>query len=137
MTPGTCTCLEEGSTVAKVLLVEDDPSTRELLVGQLRAGGHDVAVADGPEAVPELIETRGRPDVAVVDLDLKGLDAAAFLQSLRRDASPRTFGAVVVASGGTQDRIRVDEHDAYLVKPVGTRELLLAVASVTPHRHES
>jgi two-component system, chemotaxis family, protein-glutamate methylesterase/glutaminase len=61
----------------RVLVVEDSPSQRELLIGLLRVGGMEVAgvAGDGHAAVAET--QRLRPDVIAMDIHMPGLDGYA------------------------------------------------------------
>ena len=65
-----------------VLLVEDDPTVAEVIAGLLRAQGHCVNhAAHGLAALTEF--ATGSFDVAVVDLDLPGMDGFALARQLR------------------------------------------------------
>ena len=69
-----------------LLLVEDDPTVAEVITGLLRAQGHRVVhAAHGLSALAEL---SGTPfDLALLDLDLPGIDGLALAQQLRCKAS--------------------------------------------------
>ena len=65
-----------------LLLVEDDPTVAEVIVGLLRAQGHHVThAAQGLAALTEV--ATGAFDVAVLDLDLPGMDGLALARQLR------------------------------------------------------
>jgi signal transduction histidine kinase/DNA-binding response OmpR family regulator len=110
----------------KVMVVEDNADVRETMRDFLQLSGHDVTVAvDGPSAVEALIEQR--PDVALVDIGLPGLDGYQMLAALRERAAdlPTVFIALT-GYGRPQDRQRAFEagfHD-HLVKPVDSDALL-------------
>ncbi|TIC79325.1 response regulator transcription factor [Nocardioides sp. GY 10127] len=115
--------------MARVLLVEDDPTIRDALVRGLRQHGHVVrAVGTGAEAVAALGEER--PDVTVLDLGLPDIDGAHVLE-----LNKMLKGApVVVASARDDDaevvRILNAGADDYLVKPFSAAQLDARVRAV-------
>ncbi len=107
---------------AGILLVEDDEGTRALVAAHLRAHGYAVREAgDGEEAL-RLWEA-GRPDVALVDLGLPGMDGLSLIRRMRRDA----MTPIIVLSAREQERDKVQALDLgaddYLAKPIGMAEL--------------
>jgi two-component system response regulator MprA len=71
-------------TRPKVLVVEDDPATREFLGTALRLGGFDVDTAgDGIAALKQIEEER--PDAVLLDLDLPRLNGFAVHAMLQPD----------------------------------------------------
>ena len=65
-----------------VLVVDDDPTVREVVVSYLRAHGHQVAECDdGAEALRRL--TDAPPDLVVLDLMLPALDGLEVCRRLR------------------------------------------------------
>ena len=68
--------------MAKILVVDDDHTVREVAVSYLRAGGHDVADVDTGEAA--LKAMREDPaDLVVLDLMLPGIDGLEVCRRLR------------------------------------------------------
>ncbi|MCL8026116.1 response regulator transcription factor [Nocardioides bruguierae] len=115
--------------MARVLLVEDDPTIREALSRGLRTHGHVVtAVGTGAEAVRLLGEDR--PDVTVLDLGLPDIDGAHVLELSRMlQGAP-----VVIASARDEDaevvRLLNAGADDYLVKPFSAAQLDARVRAV-------
>ena len=69
--------------MAKILVVEDNPGMRKMLVQALTEKDYDVAeVADGLEAARK-IETEGY-DLIITDLKLPGIDGLEVLKRQRR-----------------------------------------------------
>jgi DNA-binding NtrC family response regulator len=120
--------------MTRVLLCEDEPVVRKVLVRILEKSGYDVvAAADGATA-----RTLGRVDVAVLDKNLpdgSGIDLAAAL--LKDDpALP-----VIILSGFASDAAARAALNAgvweFLRKPLGeVREIAESVASAVTARHE-
>jgi len=115
--------------MARVLVVEDDPTVREVVVSYLRAHDHDVVeAADGESALA--LESAAPHDLVVLDLMLPGIDGIEVCRRLR------TAGEVPVimltALGEETDRVMGLEvgADDYVTKPFSPRELALRVDSV-------
>jgi carbon storage regulator CsrA len=69
----------------RALLVEDDQNERELLAGYLRLSGFAVETAgDGCDAL-DLLRSRERPDVVLLDMGLPRCDGATTAREIRRD----------------------------------------------------
>ena len=98
----------------RILLVEDDPSIRELTTIGLRAAGYDVVTAaDGREAL-ERFAAEG-PDAVVLDIMLPVLDGLAVCRRIRVESSvpvimltARTdaFDVVTGLEAGADDYVR-------------------------------
>ena len=123
-----------GAAPRRILLVEDDPDTRELVVRLLAEQGYDVATAASGDEALELALTVD-PALVLLDLMLPGIDGYSVLREFRA----RSEVPVVVLSGRPreQDRVRALElgADAYLTKPIGVEELLAAVAAALRRPH--
>ena len=69
----------------QVLVVEDDPSLREIYAGALRGYGHDVRTAgDGAEALDRL-NNGWEPCVVFLDLRMPGMDGWELSRRLHAD----------------------------------------------------
>ena len=108
-----------------VLLVEDDATIAEVIVGLLQARGHRVrAVPHGLAALTEL--ALAPVDIALLDLDLPGMDGLALARELRRQGFAQPLLAVTArADAQAEVQAREAGFDAFLRKPV-TGELLAA-----------
>ena len=96
---------EESPT--RVLVVDDEPSIRELVQTVLRYEGFEVATAaDGRSALTEL--ERFRPDLVVLDVMLPDLDGFEVQQRLSRRRAPRPGGVPHRHGRGRGPRARAD-----------------------------
>ena len=112
---------------AKILLVEDDPSIREVTAIGLQGAGFTVATAaDGPATVRRTRATR--PDVLVLDLNLPGLRGDEVCRALG-DLETRVL--ILSASGEQLDVLAAIKAGAtgYLVKSASSREIVDAVTA--------
>ena len=115
--------------MARVLVVDDDPTVREVVVSYLRAGGHQVDETGDGESVAALM--RDNPaDLVVLDLMLPGIDGLEVCRRLR--ASSDVPVIMLTALGTETDRVVGLElgADDYVTKPFSPRELVLRVESV-------
>ena len=116
--------------VASVLVVDDDTTVAEVVVGYLQRAGHAVvAVADGPAALGAVRD--GPPDLIVLDLMLPRIDGLEVCRRVRAD-HPDLPVIMLTALGEEEDRIAGLEvgADDYVTKPFSPRELALRVDSV-------
>jgi DNA-binding response OmpR family regulator len=82
----------------RILVIEDDPSVRELLLVALRKQGFEVLEApDGETGLA--LAGREEPGLILLDLRLPGIDGFAVLQALKR--SPTTAAIPVIAISGS------------------------------------
>ncbi len=115
-----------------VLLVEDDPTVAEVMVGLLQAQGHRVVhVAHGLAALAESVGRRF--DIALLDLDLPGLDGLALARQLRAQG----FGAPLLAVTARADAeaeslARAAGFEGFLRKPLTGGMLAEAIEAFVP-----
>ncbi len=115
--------------MAKVLIVEDDPTIRTAVVRALGEHGH--AVATAPDALTGLqLAVAERPDVVLLDLGLPDLDGRETLRMLR--AVSRVPIIVVTAASSEADMVRTLDAgaDDYIVKPFGGGQLDARIRAV-------
>jgi two-component system, sensor histidine kinase len=108
----------------KILVIEDNADAREMLRVALELDGHRVEVAeDGPRGVEAAL--RGRPDVALVDIGLPGLDGYEVARRIRESLGREVRLVALTGYGQAQDRRRTHDagFDVHLVKPVDPRVL--------------
>jgi signal transduction histidine kinase/ActR/RegA family two-component response regulator len=108
----------------RVLLVEDNDDVREMLQAALAVEGHEVqAVTDGAAALE--LALRFRPEVAIVDIGLPGMDGCELGVALRARFGD---GVRMIALSGyglpeDMDRSARAGFEAHLVKPVDPARL--------------
>ena len=108
-----------------ILLVEDNEDIRLTLRDLLEFEGHEVAEAADGAAGAELIVQR-RPNVALVDIGLPGMDGYQVAQRVRQDLPPSDTRLVALTGYGGDDvarKAREAGFDAHLIKPVKIEDL--------------
>jgi len=124
--------MTEELTRVVILVVEDDPRVRELLVEVLSDEGYDVIpAANGDEALTSI--TTVWPQLITLDLDLPGVSGATILQTLRERDETRALPIVIVSA---KQRIPSDVRDmaqAVVPKPFVLEDLIATIkAFVAP-----
>jgi DNA-binding response OmpR family regulator len=114
----------------RVLIVDDDPSIRQICREVLELGGYQVRDAGSANAA--LAEARRfRPDMILLDVLMPGIDGYRTAEMIRADPAigmaPIMF---LSARGDTADKVRAFRSGAedYMVKPFDAAELLARVA---------
>jgi len=118
----------------RILVVDDNADAVESLALLLELSGHEVHRAyDGTTAV-ELARTL-RPEIALLDLGLPGMDGYAIARALRADAATAATTLIALTGYGQstdRERSRIAGFDAHLVKPVDFEELQALLGSRPP-----
>jgi CheY-like chemotaxis protein len=117
----------------RVLVVEDEPDTRELVAVALQRMGAEVRAFAGAEEALAVIDTFA-PDVLVSDLSLPHVDGWEMIRRVRASSrSGRTVPAMALsANASIEDAGRALDagFDVHLAKPVSREELIAAVLSI-------
>jgi PAS domain S-box-containing protein len=114
----------------RVLIVDDVPQNRAVLVDSLNVLGFDLAeAADGQEALEAA--RRARPDLIVMDVTMPVMDGLEAMGRIR--ATPELAGVPVMASSGNDSQALRAEcaaagADAFLPKPVDVELFLIETA---------
>jgi len=113
----------------RILVVDDDDTTRELLRGMLERSGHDVReAADGRAGLRDLYTTS--PDLVILDVEMPELDGWQTLERIR-DLSDVPI-LMLTAHETELERVRGLQGgaDDYVVKPFGHQELTARVQAL-------
>jgi CheY-like chemotaxis protein len=109
----------------KILIVEDNPQNMRLMEMLLGAKGYSLLKAiDGEEAVN--LATTERPDLIIMDIQLpkiNGFEATKILRQLPDFSHTPIIAITAYAMKGDREKLLAAGCDAYLSKPINTREL--------------
>jgi two-component system response regulator PilR (NtrC family) len=114
---------------ARVLVVDDERSMRELLDITLRQEGYEVALADGGEAAIRALDETVF-DLVITDLRMRKVDGLAVLRAVKEQA-PGTAVLMVTAFASTGTAIEAMKLGAYdyVTKPFKLDEIRLTIAN--------
>jgi PAS domain S-box-containing protein len=114
----------------RVLIVEDDPDNRQTMKVLLELLGHEVFDAeDGVQGVEQA--KANKPEVALVDIGLPGLDGLHVAQQIREALGDKILLIALTGYGQEEDRRRALDagFNAHLVKPVELEQLTQLLAN--------
>ena len=117
--------------MAKVLIVEDNPTNMTLAVFLLQSAGHTVLSATDAEAGLTLARDE-QPNLILMDIQLPGMDgleATALLKRADRTRAIPVIALTALAMKGDEERIRAAGCDGYIAKPMRYKEFLAAIAA--------
>jgi DNA-binding response OmpR family regulator len=116
-------------TLGRLLVVDDDPDVRRVLVRMLEEEGYTASEAEGGDQAKTALEV-GAPELILLDLMLSGEDGFELLADIRRTSDVPVI--ILSAKMSESDRVlglRLGADD-YVVKPFSGPELSARVASV-------
>ncbi len=123
----------------RVLIVDDHEDSRSMLSLMLKLSGYEPLEArDGIEGVRVAIAEK--PDVAIVDIGLPGIDGYEVARRLRADPATRLLPLIALTGyGQDEDRRRALEagFDLHLVKPVEAEQIEQAIATAARPQSQS
>ena len=117
---------------SRVLIVEDEPDIRELVVHHLKREGYKVSAASSGEEALRQVQA-APPDLVILDLMMPAMDGLEVCRRLRQDPSTVSLPIVMLTAKGDEvDRVLGLEigADDYIVKPFSPKELLARVRAV-------
>ena len=114
-----------------VLIVEDEPSQREVLAYNLKAEGFEVITADNGDDALLLVEEQ-EPDLILLDWMMPNLSGIEVCRRLKSRRETRSIPILMLSARSEDvDKVRGLETgaDDYLVKPYSVVELIARVRS--------
>lgn len=118
----------------EILVVEDEPTQREMLVGFLRKEGHRVEEAPDGQTALEILKNKSL-DVVILDQKMPGMSGIEVLERAKR-IQPEADVVILTAYGTVESAVRAMKLGAYdyITKPVELEELLLVLERIA-ERH--
>ena len=118
--------------MARILLIEDDATFRDLVCAALKRAGHDVTAARDGQAGWEQLD-KVQPELIVLDLAMPRLDGLSFLRRLRGEEKWNSVSVLVVSANSSAASQAVERGaQGYLLKSrFSMPELFETVKSLT------
>jgi sigma-B regulation protein RsbU (phosphoserine phosphatase) len=116
----------------KILVVDDMPFNRELLLSYLQPEGYDLLEAESVKEAREIIETK-KPDLILLDVLMPEIDGFSFCKELKLATKDLFLPVILVtALNDRESRLQGLEcgADDFLSKPVDRLELLIKVRNM-------
>jgi CheY-like chemotaxis protein len=110
-----------------VMIVEDDPDTREMLERFLQLEGFEVSTAANGQLALQSLHADSALCVILLDLMMPVMNGWQFRHEQARDPKLSKIPVVVVTAAGPRDDIPGIDADAWLSKPVDLDRLLATI----------
>lgn len=120
----------EQGILQRILVVDDDAAIRRLVQDKLEGAGYEVFAAASGQAALDVIGRRGMPHLAIVDLNMPGMNGFQFCEAIQQfsDLPIIMLSAVDEEETIIQGINRYAED--YVTKPFSPRELVARVERV-------
>jgi CheY-like chemotaxis protein/HPt (histidine-containing phosphotransfer) domain-containing protein len=119
------------SKPTRILVIDDDPMSRDLLSVLLQAEGYTVECADsGEDAIIQIHHSSTAPGLVLADAQMPGLTGDQLAGELRRACPPATL--LLAMSGSRPPDQVIARFDGFLLKPFTMEQIAAAVAARTP-----
>jgi signal transduction histidine kinase/ActR/RegA family two-component response regulator len=125
----------------RVLVVDDEPDTRELLKTMLASCGAEVTMAASAKLALEEMQ-RSQFDVIVSDIGMPEVDGYELMQRIRClpvELGGKTPAVALTAYARSEDRLRALRvgYKMHVSKPIERAELIVVVASIVDRSHSA
>jgi two-component system response regulator PilR (NtrC family) len=113
--------------MARILVVDDEPSMREFLEILLEREGHEAVCADSAEAALVALESDDL-DLVISDIRMPGMSGLELLDRVT-ELNPEALVVLITAHGSTETAVEAMKRGAYdyLSKPCSIDEIRLVV----------
>lgn len=121
----------------KILVVEDNESSREMLSRRLKRKGFSVMAAEDGEQGYAMARSKS-PDLVLMDISLPGINGWEVIELLKSEPHTRDIPLIVLTAHAlVNDRAKADEVgcDGYFSKPIDFQNLLDAIGRLLTERN--
>lgn len=121
----------------KILVVEDNQASREMISRRLERSGFSVMAAEDGEQGYALARSES-PDAILMDLSLPGINGWQVIELLKSEPQTRHIPLIVLTAHAlVNDRARADEVgcDGYFAKPVDFKTLLGSIGRLLAEKN--
>jgi two-component system cell cycle response regulator len=120
--------------MARILVVEDNPVSLQLVTYLLEAAGHDVQGCPDGQAGLDAVRAQ-RPDLVLCDIELPRLSGYSLARTLRADPAFRGLPLIAVtalAMRGDREKVLEAGFTDYVAKPIEPESFVAQVESYLP-----
>lgn len=120
----------EADFMKKILIIEDEPNIRELILYNLKTNGYDgISAEDGIMGITMV--HKEKPDLILLDIMLPGKSGYDICKELREEGN-NTPIIMITAKTEEVDKVMGLEYgaDDYISKPFGIREMMARIKAV-------
>lgn len=123
--------MTQQSKPMRVLVIDDDPMSRDLLRVLLQAEGYEVECADsGEDAITWIHHTATAPGLVLADVQMPGLAGSRLAGELRSFCPPETL--LLLMSGSRPPDQILARFDGFLLKPFTMKDVAAMLAERNP-----
>jgi two-component system response regulator FlrC len=118
---------------ANVMIVEDERVSRRALAALMSASGYATEALGSAEEALNAVESGVHPDIALVDLDLPGMNGLDFIGQLT-ELDPDVFPVLITAANGDNLTNLLQQRGvAYMRKPLDFNRLMNLLGQKAPN----
>ncbi len=116
----------------KILVIDDDPVTIEMLKNGLTKHGYQTVVAyDGEEGLKRAVSES--PQLIILDINMPKMDGYTFLQELKKKVNIKELPVIILTNKeNMEDIFKVEGIREYIIKPINTEDMCAKI-----HKHLS
>jgi two-component system OmpR family response regulator len=129
MTTMSCAALQEQYNGTKLLIVDDDPMTCQLLKIQLEMEGYACTTLSDPERILEAIRTEF-PSLALLDFHLGACDGLDLLQAIRSREECQSLPVVIMSGLDHRQDSELAGANGFMLKPFNLEDLVALIQEV-------
>ncbi len=124
-------------TGKRMLIVDDNSTNRRILATLAQNWGLAPRTADSGPAALQLVDSGETFDVAIIDMQMPGMDGAQLGLELKKRPSSEKLPMVLLSSVGMHNQIPENVFAVRLTKPAKASQIFNAIAGIFPWEEES
>src|SRR5690349_6404016 len=117
---------------ARIVVADDDPDIRRLIVFTLRRRGYDVQEAARGDTALDMVRAQ-KPNLVVLDVMMPGLTGIEVAEALKADAETAPIPIIILSAKGQASEVNAGMGagaQAYMIKPFAPQELAAKVVEL-------
>lgn len=121
---------EDHHETPRILIVDDDPTMRQLAALVLKTGGYDTDEApDGPTGLDKV--TRQVMSLVVLDMDMPGMNGLEVLRAIKSNRATAALPVVILTGSDSMEAEAMDAGaDDYIRKPLDPERFMARIKAV-------